>query len=286
MPLSPASLSAGCQRALSGALAALGRVGGVISRTLERLFRPAVTATQSFYLFCERLYPPAIRWALTHRIKVLGGALVLFLATMLIVPQLGSELVPQISQGEFNIDLRLAAGTPLEVTDQAVSRVQLSSEQLPDLALSYAVAGTGNRLDANPVDCRREHGPSQHHSRTRRDREDEERAIAQLRGSLAADARRAASVQPSQPVRALDAARSRDHRIRPRAPGPGRGTCAHAHARQRRCSATCARPSKPAIPRSRSCSTRSVRRSSASRFATSPIESCRACAAKSRRATD
>ena len=28
-----------------------------------------------------------------------------------------------------------------------------ASQQLPDLALSYAVAGTGNRLDANPVDA-------------------------------------------------------------------------------------------------------------------------------------
>jgi Cu/Ag efflux pump CusA len=86
-------------RALSIALAAIGRAAGVISRTLERLLRPAVNATQAFYSFCERLYPPAIRWALEHRIKVLGGALALFLLTMLIVPHLGSELVPQISQG-------------------------------------------------------------------------------------------------------------------------------------------------------------------------------------------
>ena len=50
--------------ALSTAIAALRRAAGAISRTMERLFRPAVNATQSFYLFCERLYPPAIRWAL------------------------------------------------------------------------------------------------------------------------------------------------------------------------------------------------------------------------------
>ncbi len=170
--------------AVSTALAAVGRVAGTISRTMERLFRPAVNATQSLYLLCERVYPPAIRWALTHRIKVLGGSLALFLLTMLIVPQLGSELVPQISQGEFNIDLRLAAGTPLEVTDQAVSRVQMSGEQLPNLALSYAVAGTGNRLDANPVDAGENTGRvsiTLGHGATR---EDEERAIAQLRDSL------------------------------------------------------------------------------------------------------
>jgi HAE1 family hydrophobic/amphiphilic exporter-1 len=151
---------------------------------MERLFRPAVNATQSLYSWCERMYPPAIRWALAHRIKVLGGALALFLVTMLIVPQLGSELVPQISQGEFNIDLRLAAGTPLEVTDQAVSRVQLASQQLPNLGLSYAVAGTGNRLDANPVDSGENTGRVSVTLGSGATRADEEHAIDQLRKSL------------------------------------------------------------------------------------------------------
>jgi hydrophobic/amphiphilic exporter-1 (mainly G- bacteria), HAE1 family len=171
-------------RAVSAAVAAIRSAAELISRTMERLLRPAVDATQSLYLLCERLYPPAIRWALAHRIKVLGGALVLFLVTMLIVPQLGSELVPQISQGEFNVDLRLAAGTPLEVTDQAVSRLQMSSEQLPDLALSYAVAGTGNRLDANPVDAGENTGRVSITLGSGATREDEERAIAQLSKSL------------------------------------------------------------------------------------------------------
>jgi HAE1 family hydrophobic/amphiphilic exporter-1 len=170
--------------AVSTALAALRRGAGAISRTMERLFRPAVNATQSLYSWCERMYPPAIRWALAHRIKVLGGALALFLVTMLIVPQLGSELVPQISQGEFNIDLRLAAGTPLEVTDQAVSRVQLASQQLPNLGLSYAVAGTGNRLDANPVDSGENTGRVSVTLGSGATRADEERAIDQLRKSL------------------------------------------------------------------------------------------------------
>lgn len=170
--------------ALSTTVAALRRGSGAISRAMERLFRPAVNATQALYSWCERMYPPAIRWALAHRIEVLGGALALFLVTMLIVPQLGSELVPQISQGEFNIDLRLAAGTPLEVTDQAVSRVQLASQQLPDLGLSYAVAGTGNRLDANPVDSGENTGRVSVTLGSGATRADEEQAIDQLRKSL------------------------------------------------------------------------------------------------------
>ena len=157
-------------------------------------------------------------------IKVLGGALAAVPATtMLIVPQLGSELVPQMSQGEFNIDLRLAAGTPLEVTDEAVSRVQTveraAAESRPLLR---------RRRHRQPPRresgrCRREHRPRQHHARPRR-KPDARTKSAPSRScaTRSADAGRAASVQPSQPVRAVDAAGSRDHRLRPRAPGPGR----------------------------------------------------------------
>ena len=57
----------------------------------------------------------------TVRGRVIGGAVTLFVLTLLlIVPRLGTELIPQMSQGEFNVDLRLPAGTPLEVTDRAV----------------------------------------------------------------------------------------------------------------------------------------------------------------------
>ncbi len=58
-----------------------------------------------------------------------------------------------MSQGEFNVDLRLPAGTPLEATDRAVVAAQRASAGLGNVALAYSVAGTGNRLDANPVDA-------------------------------------------------------------------------------------------------------------------------------------
>src|SRR4029079_19206621 len=64
-----------------------------------------------------------------------------------------TELIPQMSQGEFNVDLRLPAGTPLEATDRAVVAAQVASTGLGNVDLAYSVAGTGNRLDANPVDA-------------------------------------------------------------------------------------------------------------------------------------
>ena len=96
--------------------------------------------------------PPAITWALDRPLQVIGGAVVLFVLTLLLIlPRLGTELIPQMSQGEFNVDLRLPAGTPLEATDRAASRAA-REQGLGNVVLAYSVAGTGNRLDANPVD--------------------------------------------------------------------------------------------------------------------------------------
>ena len=72
--------------------------------------------------------------------------------TALILPSLGTELIPQLSQGEFTVKMRLPAGSPLETTDRQVQYIHDAARKLPNLDSAYAVAGTGNRLDANPVD--------------------------------------------------------------------------------------------------------------------------------------
>src|SRR5690606_16261085 len=68
----------------------------------------------------ERGYPRLLEWALAHRATVLGFATALFLATLALVPRLGFELVPQLSQGELFVDLRAMPGTAIEQTDRLV----------------------------------------------------------------------------------------------------------------------------------------------------------------------
>jgi HAE1 family hydrophobic/amphiphilic exporter-1 len=98
-------------------------------------------------------YPGLLGWSLHHRAVVLLLAGILFAATMALIPKLGSELIPQLSQGEFSVNIRLAPGTPLAATDEVIQVATKASANLDAVAQSYSVAGTGNRLDANPVDA-------------------------------------------------------------------------------------------------------------------------------------
>jgi len=107
---------------------------------------------QRLYKAVASVYPGTLGWALEHRVTVVSGAAAIFVATMLLIPRLGTELIPQLSQGEFNVDLRLSPGAPLAETDRAIQATQRATRDIEDVELSFSVAGTGNRLDANPVE--------------------------------------------------------------------------------------------------------------------------------------
>ncbi|MDH3337261.1 MAG: efflux RND transporter permease subunit [Gammaproteobacteria bacterium] len=108
---------------------------------------------QRLYRAVAAVYPGVLKWSLQHRRAVVAGAIIVFVATMSLVPRLGTELIPQLAQGEFSVDLRLSPGTPLTETDRAIQAAQRATAAIEAVALDYSVAGTGNRLDANPVDA-------------------------------------------------------------------------------------------------------------------------------------
>ena len=168
------------------ALAAGARwLGGWIARGTRLALSPLVMMAQGMTRWAETRYPPAIGWALTHPGQTLGGAVALFVLTLaFVLPRLGTELIPQMSQGEFNVDLRLPPGAPLEQTDRAVRATQQSSAALGNVALTYSVAGTGNRLDANPVDAGENTGRLSITLAGRAGRAEEDAAMQGLRVSL------------------------------------------------------------------------------------------------------
>ena len=139
---------------------------------------------QAFYRSVAAVYPAILRWSLQHRSSVIVISLLLFLSTMALVPRLGTELIPQFSQGEFTANLRLPPGMPLAETDKAIQVAQRVAADIDAVELDYSVAGTGNRLDANPVDAGDNSGALSITLKQGSTREDEDETMAAMRAEL------------------------------------------------------------------------------------------------------
>lgn len=123
---------------------------GWIAKITKAIFSPFVNAFDKGYQYTERKYTSLLNWSLNHKVIVLVSAILIFAASIALVPRIGIELIPQLSQGEFSVEFKLPPGTPIEKTDQALRAVQNTTKDYESVRTTFAVAGTGNRMDANP----------------------------------------------------------------------------------------------------------------------------------------
>jgi hydrophobic/amphiphilic exporter-1 (mainly G- bacteria), HAE1 family len=171
-------------RAVAALLRGLSRIGTAVAIAMRTVTRPGVWMVQSLYRAVSDAYVPALRWSLDHRGAVVACALLALAMTAVLVPRLGTELIPQLSQGELIADLKLAPGTPLAHSDAAMQAAAAAAQRLDDVALAYSVAGSGNRLDANPVDAGENTGRLSLTLTDGSGRAAEERVLAVLREDL------------------------------------------------------------------------------------------------------
>jgi HAE1 family hydrophobic/amphiphilic exporter-1 len=99
-----------------------------------------------------RLYPRGLRWALRHSLAILALVALSLGLTVWIALRLDNELLPEIHQGEFTVEVALPVGTPLEETEEIVGPVERAileeKESIRSLILTVGYdAATAARSD-------------------------------------------------------------------------------------------------------------------------------------------
>ena len=97
----------------------------------------------------QRTYPPFLRWALGHRVLTLFTGTALLAGSLYVVPTIGIELIPEMSQGEFFVNVKLPVGTPLPVTEDALNRMSDIAGDYPEVSTVYVLAGTMGQSGGN-----------------------------------------------------------------------------------------------------------------------------------------
>ncbi len=123
---------------------------------LGKLLTPVLWLFDFLLRGLEVLYPVAIRWCLRNRPLILTAVLGAFASMFWAVPQLDTELIPEMHQGEFTVELNLPVGTPLSITDETMEPIELELEESVP-RLRTLVTTIGSERDSTESGERGEH---------------------------------------------------------------------------------------------------------------------------------
>ena len=107
---------------------------GKVAQPVLYVFNKGLEALQSAYVsFLTR--------ALNQRFVTLLVVAAVVGTTTILIPRLGTELIPEMEQGEFAVDLILPTGTPLEETDEIATMIESMIREDADIRQVYVVVG-------------------------------------------------------------------------------------------------------------------------------------------------
>ncbi len=99
---------------------------------------------RAFKRYINDPYAHILIWAFKHPILTILGTVMIFVASLMIVPQIGFSLFPKSDKPMFNIDIKAASGTSLVETNRIARRIEQDVLQQPNIVSVSTNVGKGN----------------------------------------------------------------------------------------------------------------------------------------------
>lgn len=128
-------------------LRALRRIGAAIGWLLQGAISPLLSGFDWAYQRLSQHYGRCLGVALSRPKSVFVVVTGLALVSFALLPRLGTELMPDMAQGEFYLDIELPHGSPIEHTDRVLEQLQSSLQGNTAVARSASLAGVGSLLN-------------------------------------------------------------------------------------------------------------------------------------------
>jgi len=120
-----------------------------LSLVLTWLFKPMLWVFDKFYLAVSGVYKNALNKVMQARLFVMAVIVIVSALSVLLLPKIGLELIPPMSQGEFNVEVSLPTGSRLQTTDAVISKLAKFTQQLEGVERTYSLVGTGSLMNAS-----------------------------------------------------------------------------------------------------------------------------------------
>jgi heavy metal efflux system protein len=102
--------------------------------TLLRKVAPRLKEDSWLARRCERVYEPVLRGSLRRPMLAVGAAAGIFVLSLVLLPFLGTELLPRMDEGALLLQMNTPTGTSLAETDRVASQVTKVLQGGPDIA--------------------------------------------------------------------------------------------------------------------------------------------------------
>jgi len=135
---------------LRGLLLVMTLLWRLLCKVCATLSYPVIQVVQQLLQMCERAYRRLLRAALQQRGLVLVATLALTALSYALIPRLGFDVIPSMSQGEFYVEVNLPVGTAIEHTDRVLKQLADVAAGQNSVERSYAQAGTGQQMTVDP----------------------------------------------------------------------------------------------------------------------------------------
>lgn len=96
-----------------------------------------------------QLYRSLIQWTFRHRKTTIALVAGLFVASLMLVPGIGTEFLPPDDQGEITISIEANEGASLDYTAAKVSQIEKAMGEFPEVATVYSTINAGGARGYN-----------------------------------------------------------------------------------------------------------------------------------------
>lgn len=92
-------------------------------------------------------YRDALEWTLNHRLWVMIVCPLILVLVLAIIPTLGTELMPEVDEGNISINIELPVGTKFQITDELTKKMEkIVQESLPEMRTMRTNVGSSGRF--------------------------------------------------------------------------------------------------------------------------------------------
>jgi len=89
----------------------------------------------------DAAYRRGLHWAIHHRALTLSGAVAVLGLSLLLIGQIGYELMPATDSGDFNVNVKMPIGTSLAKTNETIGQIEGTVLQNPNVQTVLSSAG-------------------------------------------------------------------------------------------------------------------------------------------------